>query len=101
MCTDGVSSLVMSDDTIQSRIMEAGLDFIHLQVLVNLYNLAVTGSLNEYRTMLPMYLSIDMDQCEALLAQLEGAGLLSRANGELELVHKIEAQADPSSCGCG
>ena len=100
MCMDGLSQLLLSDHTIQEKMSDAGLEFVHMQVLMNLYSLDASKSLHEYREVLPVYLATEWDKCHAILNDLEHADLLSITDGEIALTHKIDVPKEAMSCGC-
>jgi hypothetical protein len=97
---DGLSQLLLSDHTIREKMSEAGLDFVHMQVLMNLYSLDASNSLHEYREVLPVYLATEWERCRSILDDLEHADLLSITEGEIALTHKIDAPEEAMSCGC-
>lgn len=101
MCSDGVSQLVMTDQVINEKISSAGLDFLHLQVLVNLYSLKIANNLDQVQDLLPVYLSKSWEECDELLDQLERANLVRRNRETLELVEEIESPEQDHSCACG
>ncbi len=100
MCSDGVSQLVMTDQVINEKISSAGLDFLHLQVLVNLYSLKLADDLDRVQELLPVYLSKSREECDILLDQLESADLVRKSGATLELVEEIGAPEQDHSCAC-
>lgn len=100
MCMEGVSNVVMTDGFIQAKMQEAGLDFVHLQVLMNLYSLQMNNGLEAYRETLPVYLSMELEKCELILKEIEEAGLITRAGGIISLVREIDTPDDGLLCGC-
>lgn len=99
MCTDGVSLAVLNDERIMQAMSNPELDFVHKQVLLNLYSMNASGRLDEYEQVLPLYLSTDANTCENILNVLERVGLISRNGKGIELTYKVEAPAE-DSCGC-
>lgn len=99
MCTDGVGHLVLGDDTIQEKMANPILDIVHKQVIMTLYSLDAAHRLDDYKEMLPLYLSIDWPQCSSILDAIEEAGLISRTESGIVLTHPIESD-NGSSCGC-
>jgi hypothetical protein len=73
---------------------------IHTQVLMALYSMEASGLLAQYRSLLPVYLSTDLERCETILEALAKAGLISRQGEGIELTYKVEADQGDHSCGC-
>jgi len=76
------------------------LDIIHKQVLMTLYSLEVSGRLNDYRELLPVYLGAKWPECKAILEAIEKAGLLKRTETGIELTYKLKSGHALDSCGC-
>jgi hypothetical protein len=100
MCSDGISQLVMTDTVINEKITASGLDFIHLQLLVNLYSLKSAHRLEHLEQDLPVYFSMSWEKLQGLLDDLEAAKLLRRTGTGLELVEEIDAPEQDHSCAC-
>jgi hypothetical protein len=100
MCTDGVSHLVMEDENIQRLMSNPMLDLIHKQVVLNLYALDATHNLDDYKQMLPLYLGIDWEACQAILDTIEKAGLMTRTSDGIALIHPVQRE-ESMGCGCG
>lgn len=99
MCIDGVGHLVLGNETIQEKMANPILDLVHKQVVMTLYSLDSSHRLNEYKEVLPLYLSIDWSGCSAILDTIEQAGLISRTESGISLTHPIESD-QRGSCGC-
>jgi hypothetical protein len=99
MCMESVSKLIMSDPEIQERMANPLLDPIHKQVLMNLYMLQSDKRLHFYETLMPLYLGPEKDRLNAILEDLQTAGLLKKNGKDIELVYHIETE-EGSSCGC-
>ncbi|MFH0822379.1 MAG: hypothetical protein V2B18_06475 [Pseudomonadota bacterium] len=100
MCTEGVSHLLMDDARIGRALSDPGLDLVHKQVMMALYSLADGKRLDRYKEMLPIYLSLDWDECDVILDAIVQAGLLRRTEEGLELVYPITRDHTEHSCGC-
>jgi hypothetical protein len=92
MCTEGISHLVMNDETVQELLTNPILDLIHEQVLLNLYSMDANNQLHEYKELLPLYLSKDWSECEDILDTLVQAGLLNWTGNGIELTRPIRRQ---------
>ncbi|AFM27291.1 hypothetical protein [Desulfomonile tiedjei] len=99
MCVDGVSHLVMNDETIQALMANPILDLVHKQVVMSLYAMDSNHELSTYKEMLPLYLGTDWESCEAILKAIEKAGLLTRTPDGIALVHPVKQDVS-ASCGC-
>lgn len=99
MCIDGVGHLVLGNETIQEKMANPILDLVHKQVVMTLYSLDANHRLDEYKEILPLYLSTDWSGCSAILDAIEQAGLISRTEQGITLTHRIESDQG-SSCGC-
>jgi hypothetical protein len=99
MCMESVSKLIMSDPEMQERMANPMLEAIHKQVLMNLYALQADRRLHFYGTLMPLYLGSDKDRLDAILEDLQTAGLLRKNGKNIELVYQVETEAG-SSCGC-
>ena len=99
MCTEGVSFSAMNDEAVQELLVNPILDFIHKQVLMNLYSMDASNQLNEFKELLPLYLSKDWSACEGILDTLAQAGLLKWTEDGIELTHRI-CREDLTSCDC-
>ena len=99
MCTDGVSMLLFEHEAIAEKMSNPTLDFVHRQVIMTLYSLEAAKRLDEYRELLPMYLSKDWPECEAILKTIEQAGLLTLNPDGIELTYRVESD-NTTSCGC-
>jgi hypothetical protein len=91
----------MTDTAINEKINAAGLDFLHLQVLVNLYSLKNANRLEHLKEDLPVYFSKTWPECQKLLDELERADLIRKTQHSVELVEIIENPNDDHSCACG
>jgi predicted methyltransferase len=99
MCTDGVGHLVLGDEAIQEKMANPILDLVHKQVVMTLYSLDASHRLDEYKEVLPLYLSVDWPQCNAILDAIEQAGLINRTENGIAMTHPVESDSE-SSCGC-
>ncbi len=99
MCTAAVSHIVLQDERIQDAMAANGLDFLHQQVVITLYGLELQGQLQAYKEMLPTYLSMEWEKCAELLATLEHAGLIHRADDAIKMVIPIHAEEAGHACG--
>ncbi len=100
MCIDGVSHLVMNDETLQRMMSNPALDLVHKQVLMALYSLDANNRLHECLELLPVYLSAERGYCEGILDTLEKTGLLVRSEDGIALTYRIKPDQTDSSCGC-
>ncbi|MBI5250143.1 MAG: hypothetical protein HY912_11675 [Desulfomonile tiedjei] len=99
MCIDGVGHLVMNDENIQRLMSHPSLGIIHKQVVMSLYSLDANHELPEYKRMLPIYLGIDWEACQAIIDAIEKAGLVARTSDGIVLTHPVQLDASPA-CGC-
>ncbi len=99
MCTDAITPVIFENRAIMEKMSNPILDFVHKQVVITLYSLEASRRLEEYREVLPMYLSKDWSECEAILRTLEQAGLVSLDSEGVALTHRVEID-NTSSCGC-
>jgi hypothetical protein len=99
MCTDGVSMLIFENEAIMEKMSNPILDFVHKQVVMTLYSLEAAKRLDEYRELLPTYLSKDWPECEAILSAIEQAGLVTLRSDGITLTHRVESD-NKASCGC-
>jgi len=90
----------MDDETIREKIANPLMDIVHQQVVMVLYSLDANGQLNQYKEMLPLYLSEDWSKCEAILDVIEKAGLLVRTDQGLQLTHPVRIDTTAAACGC-
>jgi hypothetical protein len=100
MCISAIGRLMMEDEGFQKLLSNPTLDLIHKQVVMTLYSLAAVGRLHECREMLPIYLSLDWEECSAILDTIEKAGLLVRIDDTVSLTHPIITARADQSCGC-
>ncbi len=100
MCTDGVGHLVLGDERIQALMADPRLDLVHQQVVMTLYSLNAQGKLDEYREILPIYLSLAWESCEEILDAIVSVGLLNRTNEGIELTYPVVDDGTGDSCGC-
>ncbi len=100
MCMEGMNCFAMNDPAFQKVMSNPALDLIHKQVLMTLYSMAANKCLQEYKELLPVYLSADWSRCETILETLERAGLLTRTEHGIQLTHQIDATNPAMSCGC-
>ena len=100
MCIAGISRLMMEDERFQQLMSNLNLELIHWQVVMTLHSLDAGGRLHEYREMLPICLSLDWEECSAILDTLEKAGLLVRIDDTISLTHPIITETAHRSCGC-
>ncbi len=100
MCMEGMNCFTMSDADFQKVMSNPALDLIHKQVLMSLYSMAANKCLQEYKELLPVYLSTDWSRCETILQTLEHAGLLTRTEHGIELMYKVAENSPAASCGC-
>lgn len=99
MCTDGVSHLIFADERILEKMSNPILDFVHKQVVMTLYTLDAGNRLDEYKDVLPTYLSKDWTECESILKTIEEAGLVTLSPDGIDLTYRVESD-DTVSCGC-
>lgn len=99
MCMDSVCQSVMDDVAIQEKMANPILDIVHKQVVMVLYSLEANHQLDQYKELLPVYLSADWPKCTAILDVIEKAGLLIRTDERLQLTHPVEVDTTVS-CGC-
>jgi hypothetical protein len=99
MCTDGVSHLIFADEAIMQKMADPILDLVHKQVLMTLYSWDAADQLGEYRDLLPVYLSKDWPECEAILKTIEQAGLVTLTSNGIALAHPLPRTDEPE-CGC-
>ena len=100
MCVDAVSHVLMNDETFQRLMSNPLLDLIHKQVLLALYSMDSANELGRCRELLPIYLSTDWPNCQAVLDTLEAAGLIKRIDEAVALTYKIDHAVAHDSCGC-
>jgi len=100
MCIDGVSYLLMQDENVGRLMSDPNMDLIHKQVVMTLYSLDAGGRLDELREILPLYLSLDWEECLKILDTIEAVGLLTRSGDRIALTHPIDGHAAQTSCGC-
>jgi hypothetical protein len=99
MCMDSVGRLLVQDETIQRLMSNPILELIHKQVVLTLYSLDAERRLNEYKELLPIYLSMDWNKCRGLLDTIQRAGLLALQADEIHLTHPIKMDG-VNICGC-
>lgn len=99
MCTDAITPIIFENAAIMEKMSNPILDFVHKQVVITLYSLEAAKRLEEYRDVLPTYLSTDWPECEAILRTLEQAGLVSVGSDGIALTHRVEID-NTNSCGC-
>jgi predicted methyltransferase len=97
---DGVCQSVMNDEAIQEKMANPILDIVHKQVVMVLYSLEANKQIDEYKELLPVYLSTDWSKCAAILDAIEQAGLLIRTDGGIQLTHQVEVDTSANSCAC-
>ncbi len=100
MCTASVGDIIMENALIQELMAKPDLDLIHKQVLITLYALDSQKRLDDHKTMLPIYLSMDWKNCEEILRTLESAGLITIDQGSILMNYPIDVDSNQSSCGC-
>ena len=100
MCIDGVSNLIMHDENVRVRMFDPRMDLIHQQVLMTLYSLETGGRLQEYRDVLPLYLSLNWDECALILDTIEQVGLITRSADGITLTYPVKPQDADGACGC-
>lgn len=100
MCIDGVSHLVMKDETLQRMLSNPALDLVHKQVLMALYSMDANNRLHECLDLLPVYLSAERSYCEGILNTLEQTGLLERTKDGIALTYRLKVDQLANSCGC-
>jgi hypothetical protein len=100
MCTDGISHLVMSDETIQGLLSDSALDLVHKQVLMTLYSMEASKTLPEYKRMLPIYLGMNWQKCSDILREIEKAGLIEWTDEGITILHPVQAEEASHGCGC-
>jgi hypothetical protein len=100
MCTASVAGLLFENEEIQTLLANPDLDMVHRQVAITLYALDADHRLAEYESMLPVYLSMGLDQCEKIINDLVEAGVVARSGSSIFLTHPLDARAVESSCGC-
>ncbi|MFH0959170.1 MAG: hypothetical protein V1897_10750 [Pseudomonadota bacterium] len=100
MCTASVGNIIFKDETIQGLMARPGLDLIHKQVLMTLYALDFQKRLDEFKSVLPIYLSMDWKSCEKILIELESEGLITVKADSIVLNHPLNIEENETSCGC-
>jgi hypothetical protein len=100
MCIDGVSHLIMRDENVRVLMFDPRMDLIHQQVLMTLYSLEAGGRLHEYRDVLPLYLSLNWNECSAILDTIEQVGLLARYAEGIKLTYPVKRHDADVACGC-
>lgn len=98
MCVDGVSSLLFTNEAIMEKLANPILDFVHKQVLMALYSWDSAGTLGEFRELLPVYLSKDRQECDAILRTVQEAGLVTLSANGIALVHPLPKP--DAHCNC-
>ncbi|HMK35367.1 MAG TPA: hypothetical protein VK463_09895 [Desulfomonilaceae bacterium] len=99
MCMDAVGPLVLQDPTVQELMSNPILDFVHKQVVLTLYSLNANHRLQEYKEVLPVYLSQEWSKCAEILDTIQKAGLLVQTADGIHLTHPIETDG-MNACGC-
>jgi ABC-type metal ion transport system substrate-binding protein len=100
MCTVSVGDIIFKDATIQGLMARPSLDLIHKQVLITLYALDFEKRLADLKTMLPIYLSMDWENCEKILVMLESEGLITMNSGSIVMNYPLKIEENDTSCGC-
>ncbi len=100
MCTASVGDIIMENQMIQDLMAKPNLDLIHKQVLMTLYALDAQKRLDDYKTILPIYLSMDWKNCEQILETLESAGLVTLDRESIVMNYPLNIDKNQSSCGC-
>jgi hypothetical protein len=100
MCMVSVGNLIIENEMIQQLMANPSLDLIHKQVLMTLYSLDAQKRLADHRTVLPIYLSMNWDECDKILRVLESAGTITRSQESILLNYPLNLDATDSSCGC-
>ncbi|MGC8602444.1 MAG: hypothetical protein ACP5VS_02005 [Desulfomonilaceae bacterium] len=100
MCTASVSDIIMENEMIQGLMANPGLDLIHKQVLMTLYALDAQKRIEDYKSILPIYLSMDWDNCEQILQTLVSTGLITIDQESILMNYPIDIDSTRSSCGC-
>ena len=100
MCTVSVGNIIFKDETIQGLMARPSLDLIHKQVLMTLYALDSQKRLEEFKAVLPIYLSMEWENCEKILVELESEGLITVKTGSIVMNHPLNLEANETSCGC-
>jgi len=100
MCIDGVGHLVLGDERIQSLMADPRLDLVHQQVVMALYSLDAQGRLEEYKEVLPIYLSLSWERCSEIIDAIVGVGLLVRTQDGVELAYPVADDGSGGSCAC-
>lgn len=100
MCMDGVCQMIMNDATIQEKMSNPILDFVHKQVVMVLYSLQASNQLDTYMEVLPVYLSADWTTCSDVLDTIERAGLLNRTAKGIQLSYSLAGNNAAGSCEC-
>ncbi|MCX5873714.1 MAG: hypothetical protein NTY51_10865 [Deltaproteobacteria bacterium] len=100
MCMVSVGNLIIENEMIQQLMANPSLDLIHKQVLMTLYALDAQKSLADHKTVLPIYLSMNWDECDKILGVLESAGTITRNHESILLNYPLNIDATESSCGC-
>jgi DNA-binding MarR family transcriptional regulator len=98
---EGSGSLFQHDEKLRSVMEDPSLDITQKQVLMALYSQFFAGALGSVRDRLPIYLSMDWNDCVPILDGLERAGLLRRSGDRVELTYTPARPSPGASCGCG
>lgn len=100
MCMVTVGNVIFEDETIQRLMAKPSLGLIHKQVLMTLYALDSQKRLSEFRTVLPIYLSMDWDNCEQILKLLDSEDLITFNVETIVMNHPLNINPGETSCGC-
>ena len=100
MCTTSVGDIIIGNEMFQELMAKPGLDLIHKQVLMTLYALDAQKRLGDYKTMLPIYLATDWQNCKEILSTLESNGLIKIDQESISMSYPLNIDAAQSSCGC-
>ncbi len=100
MCTASVTALIFADEEIQRLMANPILDMVHRQVVLTLYGLDADHRLDEYESLLPVYLSLSPEQCSGVIDRIEQAGIVARSDDGLVLTHPLDPADMEPSCHC-
>ncbi|MEW6348531.1 MAG: hypothetical protein AB1646_05680 [Thermodesulfobacteriota bacterium] len=98
MCTASVAGLIFEHEEIQRLLANPILDMVHRQVVLTLYGLDADRRLDEYQSLLPVYLNMSPEECSAVMEKIEKAGLVVRSGNGLALTYPLNPDRMESSC---
>ena len=100
MCTASVGDIIMGNEMMQELMAKPELDLVHKQVLMTLYALDMQKRLGDYKTILPIYLGMNWDNCKEILNTLEAGGLIKIGQEGISMSYPLDVDSSQTSCGC-